>query len=98
MVDRYAQTMAPEAQAEPPGRGAPSTGTMVVLKKGQYYQVRITPQPLERLWDLEAADSIISRDMDLPDGPTPLSPGQPPDPLTAIVSDRGGTWHSGHAL
>ena len=35
---------------------------------------------------------------DLPDSPTPLLPGQPPDLLTAIVSGMAGTWHPGHAL
>ena len=34
----------------------------------------------------------------LPDSPTPLLEGQPPDPLTAIVSGTVGTWHPGHAL
>ena len=41
---------------------------------------------------------MLFRDMDLPDGPTPLLPGKPPDALTAIVSGRAGTSHPGHAL
>ena len=71
---------------------------MVVLQNGHYYQIRITPRRLEHCWDLEAADSMLPRDMDLPDGPTPLLPCQPPDSLTAIVSGRAGTWHPGHIL
>ena len=35
---------------------------------------------------------------DLLVSPTPLLRGQPPDPLTAIVSGTAGTWHPGHAL
>ena len=35
---------------------------------------------------------------DLPDSPTPLLPGQPPDPLTAVVSETAGTWQPSHAL
>ena len=71
---------------------------MVVLESGYYYQVRITPRPLENPWDLEAADSMLPRDVDLSDGPTLLLPGQLPDLLTAIVSGAAGTWHQGHAL
>ena len=41
---------------------------------------------------------MLPATMDLPDSPTPLLPGQPPDPLTAIVSGTAGTWHPGHAL
>ena len=55
----------------------------------------MTPRPLEHHWDVEAVNSVIPRDMDLPDGPTPVLPGQPPDLLTAIVSGRAGTWHPG---
>ena len=36
---------------------------------------------------------MLPRGMDLLDGPTPLLPGQPPDPLTAIVSGAAGTWY-----
>ena len=58
---------------------------MVVLENGHCYQVRITPQPLARHWDLEAVDSMLPRDTTLLDGPTTLPPDQPPDPVTAIV-------------
>ena len=34
----------------------------------------------------------------LPDSPTLLLDGQPPEPLTAIVSATVGIWHPGHAL
>ena len=71
---------------------------MVVLESGHYYQVMINPRPLDNHWDLEVADSMLPRDTDLPDGPTPLLPGQPPDRLTAILSGAAGTWHPGHAL
>ena len=66
---------------------------MVVFESGHYYQVRITPQPLERCWDLEAVDSMLPRGMGLPNGPTTLLSGQFPHPLTAIVSGMAGTWH-----
>ena len=98
MGERYAQSVGEGAHAEPPPRDTPSTVSMVVLESGHYYQVRITPQPLENHWDLEAADSMLPKDLDLPDGPTPLLPGQPADPLTAVVSSAAGTWHLGHAL
>ena len=52
----------------------------------------ITPRPLARHWDL------LPRETGLPDGPTTLPPNFPPDPLTAIVSGRAGSWHLGHAL
>ena len=60
--------------------------------------MRIMPRPPERRWDLKAVDSMLPRGSDLPDGATLLLPGQPPDPLTAIVSGMAGTWHPGHAL
>ena len=41
---------------------------------------------------------MIPRDMDLLDGPTPLPPGQLPDPLTNIVSGSASTWHPENAL
>ena len=69
-----------------------------MLESGHYYQVTITPKPLENHWDLEAADSMLPREVDLPDGPTPLLPGQTPDLQIAIVSGAAGTWHPGHAL
>ena len=87
-----------EAHARPPGRGIPSTVTMVVLENGHYYLVRSTPRPLERRLDLEAVDTMLPRDTDLPDGLNPPLPGQLPDPLTAIVSGRARTWPLGHAL
>ena len=95
MTERYAQTAGP---AEPSPRGTPSTVAMVVLESGHYYEVRITAPPLETHWDFEAADSMLLRDVDLPDGPTPLLPGQPRDLLTAIVSGAAGTWHPGHTF
>ena len=98
MMERYAQTMGPEAHAKPPARGTPSTGVIVVLEDGHYYQVRIAPRPLEHRWDLLAADSMLPRDMDLPNGPTPLLPGQASDPLIAFPTGRAGTWHAGHVL
>ena len=98
MTECHAQTAELGAHAEPPPRDAPSTVAMVVLQSGHYYHVRITPSPLNNRWNLEAADSMLPRDVGLPDGPTPLLPGQPPDLLTAIVSDAAGTWHPGHAL
>ena len=98
MTKRYSQTARPGAHAEPPPRDAPSTVAMVVLESGHYYQVRITPRPLDNHWDLEAADSMLPRYLRLPDDPTPLLPGQRPDLLTAIVSGAEGTWHPGHAL
>ena len=91
MTERYAQTAGPGAHAEPLPRDAPSTVAMVVLESGPYYQVRITPRPLDNQWDLEAADSMVPRDVGLPDDPTPLLPGQPPDLLTAIVSGAAGS-------
>ena len=90
--------MGPEAHAEPPARSTPSTVAMVVLVNGHYYQVRITPPPLEHRLDVEALDSGLRRDMDLPDGRTPLFPGQPPGPLASIVSGMAGTWRPGHGL
>ena len=98
MMERYAQTVGPEPHAEPPGRGTPTTVTMVVLGNGHYYQVGITPRRPERRSDLEAVDSMLPRDINLPDGPIPLVSGQPPGPLTAIISGRAGSWHPGHAL
>ena len=98
MTERYAQLAGPGAHVEPLPRDAPSTVAMVVFKSGHYYQVRITPRPLDNHWDLEAADSMLPRDVDLPGGPTPLTPGQPPDLLTAMVSEKAGTWPPGHAV
>ena len=69
-----------------------------MLENGHYYQVRIIPHPKESHWTLEAVDSMLPATTALPDSPTPLLPGQPPDPLTAIVSGTAGTWHPGHAL
>ena len=89
MAERYPET----ARATPPPRDPdPSTIAMIVLDNGHYYQVRIIPHPQESHWSLEAVDSM------LPDSPGPLLEGQPPDPLTAIVSGAVGTWHPGHAL
>ena len=74
---------------EPPPRDAPSTVAMVVLESGYYYQVRITPRPPDNHWDLEAAASMLPRQVELPNGPTPLLSGQPPDLLTAIGGVTG---------
>ena len=98
LMERYAQTMGPGAQRESPPRDTPSTVAMVLLESGHYYQVRVTPRPLESHLDLVGVDSMIPRGMDLPDGPTPLLRGQPPDLLTAMVSGAAGTWHPGYAL
>ena len=70
---------------------------MIVLENGQYYQVRIIPHPQDRYWSLEAVVSMLLATAALPDSPTPLLEGQPPDPLTAIVSGTVGTWQPGHA-
>ena len=42
-------------------------------------------------WSLEAVDSMLPATPALPDSPTPLFNGEPPDPLTAIVSGTVGT-------
>ena len=95
LAARYPET----ARAAPPPREHdPSTIAMILLKNGHYYQVRIIPHPQESHWSLEAVDSMLPATTALPDSPTPLLPGQPPDPLTAIVSGTAGTWHPGHAL
>ena len=94
-MERCAQTVGPETHPEPPARGTPSTVTMVVLENIHYYQVRITARPLEPRCDLVAVEFMLPRDMDLPEGPTPLLPGTPPDPLTAFLSGRAGNWHAG---
>ena len=95
MAERYLE----KARAAPPPRKCdPSTIAMIVLENHQYYQVRIIPHPQESHWSLEAVDSMLPATTALPDSPTPLLNGQPPDPLTAIVSGTVGTWHPGHAL
>ena len=87
------------ARAAPPPRERDRGRiAMIVLENGHYYQMRIIPHPQESHWSLEAVDSMLPATTDLPDSPTPLLPGQPPDPLTAIVSGTAGTWHPGHAL
>ena len=98
MVERYAHTARPEAGAEPPRRSTTSTVAIVVLKDGHYYQVRITPRPLVRCWELEAVYPMLPGNMPLPDGPTRLSPDQPPDTLTTIMSGRDASWHPGNGL
>ena len=92
---RYPETA---RTAPPPRERDPSTIAMIVLENGHYYQVRIIPHPQESHWSLEAVDFMPAATTALPDSPTPLLPGQPPDPLTAIVSGTAGTWHPGHAL
>ena len=96
MVECYAQRTGLEAHAEPRRHSTPTTVAMVVLENGNYNQMRITTRPLARRWDLEAVDYMIPRETDLPHGPSPL--GQPPDPLTTIVSGRAGTWHEEDAV
>ena len=98
MTEHYAQTAGPGSHAVPPPRDTASTVGMVVLESRYYYQVRITPRPLENHWDLDAADPMLPRDVVLPHGPIFLLPGQPRDLLTAMVSGAAGTWHPGHAL
>ena len=95
MVERYPKT----ARAAPlPREPDPSTIAMIVLESGHYYQVRISPHPQESHWSLEAVNSMLPAPTALPHSPTPLLDGQPPDPITAIVSGTVGTWHPGHAL
>ena len=84
MVERCTQTVGPEAHAESPCRSTASTVAMVVLENGHYHQVRITPPPLARPWDPVDVDTMVPRDMALPDDPTPLDPGQPPHTPTPI--------------
>ena len=66
--------------APPPRESDPGTIAMIVLENGHYYQVRIIPHPHEGHWSLEAVNSMLPATADLPDSPTPLFPGQPPDP------------------
>ena len=95
MAERYPET----ARAAPLRReGDPSTIATIVLDNDHYYQLRIIPHPQESHWSLEAVDFMLPATTDLPDSPTALLNGQPPDPLTAIVSGTVGTWHPGHAL
>ena len=96
LVERYAQRVGPQAHTEPPRHSAPRTVAMVGLENSHHYQVSTTPRPLARRLSLEAADSMIPRDMDLQDDATPT--GQPPDPLTTNMSGRAGTWHLASAL
>ena len=87
------------ARAAPqPRERDPGTIAMIVLEIGHYYQVRIIPHPQKSHWSLEAVNSMLPATTALPDSPTPLLPGQPPDPLTAIVSGTACTLHPGHAL
>ena len=69
-----------------------------MLENGHHYQVRIIPHPQESHWSLEAVDSMLPATIALPDSPSPLLDGQPPDLLTATVSGTVGTWLPGHAL
>ena len=88
MAERYPET----ARAAPPPRERdPSTIAMIVLENGHCYQVRITPHPQESPSSLEAVGSMRPATAALPDSPTPLINGQPPDPLMAIVSGTVGT-------
>ena len=66
--------------APPPHECDPGTMAMILLKNGHYYQVRIIPQPQESHRSFEAVNSMLLATTDLPDSPTPLLPGQPPDP------------------
>ena len=95
LAARYPET----ARAAPsPRERDPGTIAMIVLGNGHYYQVQIIPHPQRGHWSLEAVDSMLPATTDLPDSPVPLLPGQPPDPLSAVVSGTAGTWHPGHAL
>ena len=95
LAARYPET----ARAAPPlHERDPSTIAMIVLVNGNYDQVRMIPHPHESHWSLEAVDSMLPATTALPDSPTSLLSDQPPDPLTAIVSGKAGTWHPGHAL
>ena len=95
LAARYPET----ARAAPPPRERdPGTITMIVLENGHYYQVRIILHPQGGHGSLEAVDSMLPATTDLPDSPTPLLQGKPPDPLTAVVSGTAGTRHPGHAL
>ena len=95
LAARYPET----ARAAPPPRQRdPGTIAMIVLWNGHHYQVRIIPHPHNSHWSLKAVDSMLPATTALPESPTPLLPGQPPDPLTAIVLGTAGTWHPGHAL
>ena len=67
-VERCAHPGEHDPHAEPPRSSIPSTVAMVVLVNGHYSQLRITPRPLARRWDLDAVDSILPRDMELQDG------------------------------
>ena len=77
--------------APPPREGDLGTIAMIVLENGHYYQVRIISHPQRGHWSLEAVDSMLPACTDLPDSPTPLLPGQPPDPLTAVVLGTAST-------
>ena len=95
LAARYPETV---RAAPPPCERDPGTIAMIVFENGHYYQVRIIPHPQRSHWNMEAVDSMLLATTDLPDSPTPLLPGQPPDPVTAIVSGTAGTWHPGQAL
>ena len=71
---------------------------MIMLESGHYYQVQITPHPQKCNYNLEAVDSMLPASAALPDGPSPLSLNQPPDPLTAVGSGEASGWHPGCAL
>ena len=95
LAARYLET----ARAAPPPRERdPGAMAMIVLENGHYYQVRIIPHPQRSHWSLEVVDCMLPATTGLPDSPTPLLPGQPPYPLTAIVSGTTGTWYPGYAL
>ena len=95
LAARYSET----ARAAPPPRERdPGTIAMIVLENGHYYKVRITPHPQRGHWSFEAVNSMLPVTTDQPDSPIPLLLGQPPDPLTAVVSGTAGTWQPGHAV
>ena len=72
MVQRY-PPRAETARAGPAGReDDPSTVSMIVLERGHYYQVLITPHLQECHWNLEAVYSMLPESAALPHGPTPL--------------------------
>ena len=95
LAARYPETA---RATPPPHKHDRGTIAMIVLENGHYYQVRINLHPQRGHWSLEAINSMLLATTDLPDSPSPLLPGQLPDPLTAVVSGTAGTWHPGHAL
>ena len=97
MVDGYAQGARQHTPC-PPSPDTPRPVRLVMLEIGQYYHGRVTPRPEDKQWDLEAVNSIIPVAAPLPDAPTTVNPGQPPDPMTAVTSGQAGSWHPARPL